>query len=56
MDKWDYIKLISNASDKYGYLIIEMLNKYGAQNTREITEEQAKEFYETVVKRNARKN
>ena len=51
MDKWEYIKAISNASDKFGNLLIEMMDKYDCINLQEISEEQTKEFYEEMIDR-----
>ena len=49
MDKWDYIKAISSASDKYGNLLLAMMDFYKVTNLQEISEDQAKEFYERMV-------
>lgn len=51
MSKDDYIKLISYASDKYGNLLLELMDKYNVPNLKEITLEQAKSFYEERVKK-----
>lgn len=50
MDKWDYIKEISKASDKYGDLLLELMEENHVSNLQQITEEQAKEFYERRIK------
>lgn len=43
--KWNYISLISTRGKIEGRdYVLEMLEKYGAVNTGEITEEQAREF------------
>ena len=49
MDKWQYIKAISNASDKFGNLLVELMDAYNVTNLQEISEEQAKEFYERRI-------
>lgn len=48
MDKEFYIRLISNMSDKYGGLLIELMEKYGRENLQEVTLDEAKEFYEKL--------
>lgn len=50
MNKWNYIDLIAKASDKNGNLLVELMDMYNARNTQDITEEQAKDFYERKVK------
>jgi hypothetical protein len=45
MDKWDYIEMISDMPD-HGQKIEAMLNACGAKELIDITEEQAKTFYE----------
>lgn len=49
--KRDYIKLISEASDRYGNKLVEMMNRYDAINLERITYEQAKQFYEEEMER-----
>ena len=45
MDKAQYIKLFSNASDtRYGDLLVECLDYYKVLDTSELTEEQLEEF------------
>ena len=46
MDKYDYIKILSKESDKYGNILIQMMDRYDANNLRDMSEEQVKEFYE----------
>ena len=48
MDKWNYIKKISAASDKYGDKLVELMHKYNALNLQEITYEQAKTFWKEL--------
>ncbi len=48
MSKWNYIEKISKLSDRYGDKLLELMDKYNANNLREITEEQAIEFYEEL--------
>lgn len=45
-----YIKKISEMSDRYGDKLIELMDRYKVTGLREITEEQAKEFYEEISK------
>ena len=45
----NYIEEISKLSDRYGDKLLELMNRYNAISLREITEEQAKEFYEEIV-------
>lgn len=45
MDKWDYVRKISNMSNRYGDKLINMLNTYNKMNLQEITCEEAKEYY-----------
>lgn len=52
MDKWNYIDLISKRDDRYGYLLLEMMDKYNKNNLQEITYNEVKEFYEEIVLRN----
>lgn len=44
MLKWEYIKKISEKDDKYGSLLIELMDKYNKTNLNEISEEEVKEF------------
>lgn len=41
-----YKKLISQASDRYGSKLIELMNYYNVHNLQMVSEEQAKEYYE----------
>lgn len=50
MDKWDYIKLISERDNRYGYLLLKMMDGYNKGNLQEITYNEAKTFYEEIVK------
>lgn len=45
MNKWDYIKLISAKDNRYGYLLLKMMDRYNKSNLQEITEQEAKDFY-----------
>lgn len=49
MDKWEYIKLLSNISDRYGDKLLLLLEQYNKNNLQEITFEEAKEFYENLI-------
>lgn len=44
----NYIKKISKLSDRYGDKLLELMDRYSANNLQEITNEQAKEFYEEL--------
>ncbi len=50
MSKDDYIKLISDKSDKYGNKLVLLMDKYNKNNLRDITLEEAKEFWEELEK------
>lgn len=49
MNKWDYIKLISNLSDLYGNKLLEMLDYYNKDNLQDITLEEANDFYLKII-------
>ena len=49
MDKWEYIKIISNYSNRYGDKLLELLDINEKTNLQEITFEEAKEFYENLI-------
>lgn len=55
MDKWDYIGLLSKQSDKYGSLLLDLMEKYNRNNLQEVTEQEVKEFYEVLI-RNKKEN
>lgn len=44
----NYIEKISKLSGEYGDKRIELMDKYNAKSLREITQEQAKEYYEEI--------
>ncbi|NLH00962.1 MAG: hypothetical protein GX488_03485 [Clostridiales bacterium] len=50
MDKWDYIRLISGRGDKYGYSggVGDLLEWCGKYRTADVTENEAKIFYESL--------
>ena len=48
MDKWYNISIISNLSNRYGDKLLELMECYCKNNLREITLEEAKEFYEKL--------
>lgn len=50
MNKWNYIKKISAESDKYGDKLLELMKKYNKLSLKEITFEEAKEFWEELEK------
>ena len=51
MNKYDYINLISQLSDKYGNELINMMDYYNKRSLMEITYEEAKEYYEKLKER-----
>lgn len=51
MTKWDYIQKISQMSDMYGNLLLSMMDKYNKNCLLDITEEEAKEFYDDQIKK-----
>jgi len=50
MSKWNYIEKISAKSDKYGDKLLLLMDKYNKNNLRDITLEEAKEFWEELEK------
>ncbi len=48
MSKDDYIKLISSNSDRYGDKLVLLMDKYNKNNLRDITLDEAKEFWEEL--------
>lgn len=50
MDKWEYIKRISEESDHYGDKLLDLMDKCGACNLREVSEDAAKTYYERLKK------
>lgn len=51
MDKWNYIDLIRSKDSRYGHLLLELMDRNNKDNLLEITELEAKEFYEELRKR-----
>ena len=49
MEKWEYIKLLSDISDRYGDKLLLLLERYNKNNLQEITFEEVKEFYEKLT-------
>ena len=49
MNKEYYTQLISLLSDRYGSELVEMLDRYNKSGLRDITEEEAKEYYESLI-------
>ena len=49
MGKWEYIKLLSDISDRYGDKLLLLLERYSKNNLQEITFEEAKEFYQKLT-------
>ena len=56
MSKDYYTQLISLLSDRYGSELVEMLDRYNKHGLNEITEEEAKEYYETLIAENQNRN
>ena len=48
MGKWEYIKLLSDISDRYGDKLLLLLKRYNKNNLQEITFKEAKEFCEKI--------
>lgn len=48
LDKWYYINLISMISDEYGDKLINMLGQYNKYGLREITYQEAKEYWNLI--------
>ena len=49
MKKWEYIKLLSDISDRYGDKLLLLLERYNKNNLQEITFEEVKEFSEKLI-------
>lgn len=50
MGKWNYIAKISEILGVNTHFTIDLLNRYDKPNVQEITEQEAKEYYEEIVK------
>ena len=48
MDKWEYIKIISNYSNRYGDKLLELLDINEKTNLQEITLDEAKRYCEKL--------
>ena len=48
MSKDDYIKLISSNSSRYGDKLLLLMEKYNKSNLKDITLDEAKEFWEEL--------
>ena len=48
MDKWEYIRNISQSSDKVGNLLIELMAMNNKNSLREITLEEAEAFWNRI--------
>lgn len=46
MDKYEYIEILSRASNKTGDLLLELMDRYNSMNLQSLTVEQVKEFFE----------
>ena len=55
MDKWDYIKEISNRDSRYGHLLLELMERNNRGSLLETTEREAREYYEELI-RNEKEN
>lgn len=51
MNKWDYIDLIRKRDSRYGHLLLELMERNNRDNLCEVTELEAKEFYEELEKK-----
>ena len=51
LDKDGYIEMISLLSDQYGNELVKMMEQYNKPNLREITYEEAREYYEKLKER-----
>lgn len=51
LSKWDYVRLISEASDRYGNKLLQMMEQYNKGSLIEMTLEEVKEFYEQLNKK-----
>lgn len=47
--KWLYIRLIGQMSNEYGNKLYDLMTRYSCSNLQEVTDEQAKEFYEELL-------
>lgn len=56
MNKWDYIDLIRKRDHRYGYLLLELMDRNNKDNLLEITELEAKEFYEELRRNGFERN
>lgn len=56
MDKWVYIKLIGELSDKHGDKLLDMLNQYNKYGLRDLTYQETKEYWEKINKEIIRKS
>ncbi|MGI6498041.1 MAG: hypothetical protein ACOX0U_04355 [Oscillospiraceae bacterium] len=50
--KDQYIRRISEMSDRYGNRLVELMDRYGHINLQQVTEDEAKEFYEEISTKN----
>lgn len=48
LSKWDYVRLISDASDRYGDKLLQMMEQYDKDSLIEMTLKEVKEFYEQL--------
>ena len=48
LNKWDYVRLISEDSDRYGDKLLQMMEQYDKGSLIEVTLEEVKEFYEQL--------
>lgn len=46
MKKDDYIYILSKNTDRYGSLLLQMMDRYNVSNLQQLSENQVKEFYE----------
>ena len=50
MDKWEDIKRILERREHYGDKLLDLMDKCGAYNLREVSEDAAKAYYEQLKK------
>lgn len=48
MHNMNYIEKISQLSDRHGDKLLELMDKHNVNSLREITDDQAREFYEEL--------
>lgn len=49
MDKWDYIRKLSNMSNIYGDLLLDLMFVYDKSNLQQVTVEECIEYYNAFL-------